>query len=79
MTVLQAFGAANSKQRRVAEAGESREESLLQESACKEAKLMTRIDELHAELVQTRAALANSTNEGERLVAVMLELREVRV
>uniref|UniRef100_A0A8C4R927 Bicaudal D n=1 Tax=Eptatretus burgeri TaxID=7764 RepID=A0A8C4R927_EPTBU len=72
----EAFGAANSKQRRVAEAGESREESLLQESACKEAKLMTRIDELHAELVQTRAALANSTNEGERLVAVMLELRE---
>uniref|UniRef100_UPI00358F67CB protein bicaudal D homolog 2-like n=1 Tax=Myxine glutinosa TaxID=7769 RepID=UPI00358F67CB len=72
----EAFGAANSKQRRVAEAGESREESLLQESACKEAKLMTRIDELHAELVQTRAGLANSTNEGERLGAVMSELRE---
>lgn len=57
--------------------GESREETLLQESACKEAYYEQRMQELQAELRQTRNSLANSQSENERLATVNHELREV--
>lgn len=57
--------------------GESREETLLQESACKEAYYEQRMQELQTELRQTRNVLANSQSENERLATVNQELREV--
>lgn len=59
--------------------GESREESLLQESACKEAHYEQRVQELQAELRQTRNALTNAQSENERLSTITQELREVRL
>lgn len=57
--------------------GESREESLLQESACKEAYYEQRMLELQNELRQTRNILTNTQSENERLNAINQEMREV--
>ncbi|KAK2840869.1 hypothetical protein Q7C36_012448 [Tachysurus vachellii] len=72
----EAFGQAHSNQRKVAADGESREESLLQESACKEAYYEQRVQELQAELRQTRNTLSNAQSENERLSTITQELRE---
>ncbi|XP_061630065.1 protein bicaudal D homolog 1 isoform X2 [Phyllopteryx taeniolatus] len=72
----EAFGQAYSNQRKVAEDGESNEETLLQESASKEAYYMTRLLELQTELTVSRSVTSNTQSENERLNAVMLELRE---
>lgn len=72
----EAFGQAHSNHRKVAADGESREETLLQESACKEAYYEQRMQELQAELRQSRNILANSQSENERLATVNQELRE---
>lgn len=72
----EAFGQAHSNQKKVAADGESREETLLQESACKEAYYEQRMQELQAELRQTRNTLANSQSENERLATITHELRE---
>ncbi|KAI7797504.1 putative protein bicaudal D-like protein 2-like [Triplophysa rosa] len=72
----EAFGQAHSNHKKVAADGESREETLLQESACKEAYYEQRMQELQAELRQTRNILANSQSENERLATVNQELRE---
>ncbi|XP_035392245.1 protein bicaudal D homolog 2 isoform X1 [Electrophorus electricus] len=72
----EAFGQAHSNQRKVAADGESREESLLQESACKEAYYEQRVQELQTEIRQTRVALCNAQAESERLSTVAQELRE---
>lgn len=74
----QAFGQAHSNQRKVAADGESREESLLQESACKEAYYEQRMQELQTELRQARNTLTNAQSEIERLSTITQELREVR-
>lgn len=74
----QAFGQAHSNQRKVAADGESREESLLLESACKEAYYEQRVQELQTELRQARNALTNTQSENERLSTITQELREVR-
>lgn len=76
---LQAFGQAYSNHRKVAADGESREESLIQESACKEAYYEQRVLELQNELRQTRNILTNTQSENERLNTISQELREVRV
>lgn len=75
----QAFGQAHSNHRKVAADGESREESLIQESACKEAYYEQRVQELQTELRQARNILTNAQSENERLATITQELREVSV
>ncbi|XP_051950149.1 protein bicaudal D homolog 2-like isoform X1 [Xyrauchen texanus] len=72
----EAFGQAHSNHRKVAADGESREESLIQESACKEAYYELRMQELQAELRQARNILTNTESENERLATITQELRE---
>jgi len=74
---LQAFGQAHSTHRKVAEDGESREESLMLESASKEALYQQNVLELQNDLRQAKASLASTQAENERLVSVALEMREV--
>ncbi|XP_049578801.1 protein bicaudal D homolog 1 isoform X3 [Syngnathus scovelli] len=72
----EAFGQAYSIQRKVAEDGESNEETLLQESASKEAYYMSRLLELQTELTLSRSVASNTQSENERLNEVVLGLRE---
>ncbi|KAF4093545.1 hypothetical protein AMELA_G00003100 [Ameiurus melas] len=72
----EAYGHAHSAQRKVAEDGESREESLILESASKEAYYEQRVQELQAELRQAKTALASTQGENERLSSLTLEIRE---
>uniref|UniRef100_A0A3P8WI99 Bicaudal D homolog 1a n=1 Tax=Cynoglossus semilaevis TaxID=244447 RepID=A0A3P8WI99_CYNSE len=72
----EAFSQAYSTQRKVAEDGETNEETLLQESATKEAYYMGRILELQSELKQSRAAASNSEADTEHLSSLLQELRE---
>lgn len=74
---MQAFGQAYSIQRKVAEDGESNEESLLQESASKEAYYMGRLLELQSEVKHCRATTSSAQTENEHLSTVLQELREV--
>lgn len=73
----QAFGQAYSTQRKVAADGESREESLILESASKEAIYQQKVLDLQNELRQTRASLTSTQAENERLSAIALEMKEV--
>lgn len=74
----QAYGQAHSAQKKVAKDGESREESLILESASKEAYYEQRVQELQAELRQAKSALASTQSENERLSSLTLEMREVK-
>ncbi|KAM4569781.1 protein bicaudal D homolog 1-like isoform 2-T2 [Odontesthes bonariensis] len=71
-----AFGHAYSTQRKVAEDGETNEETLLQESATKEAYYMGRLFEIQSELKQSRATASNAQADNEHLSVLMQELRE---
>ncbi|KAL4624931.1 protein bicaudal D1-like [Arapaima gigas] len=72
----EAFGQVYSVQRKVAEDGETNEETLLQESASKEAYYMERLMDLQTELKQSRAAASNAQAESERLNLLLQELTE---
>ncbi|KAM3871579.1 protein bicaudal D homolog 2 [Diretmus argenteus] len=72
----EAFGQAYSNHRKVAADGESREETLIQESASKEAYYEQRVMELQTELRQTRNILTNTQSENERLATIAQEMRE---
>ncbi|GCB74742.1 hypothetical protein scyTo_0003833, partial [Scyliorhinus torazame] len=72
----EAFGQAYSNHRKVAEDGETREETLLQESASKEAYYLSKILELQTELKQARTVVVNVQSENERLGAISLDLKE---
>ncbi|KPP62859.1 protein bicaudal D2-like, partial [Scleropages formosus] len=72
----QALGHAHSSHRKVAADGESREESLLQESASRQAFYEQRQLDLQAEVRQLRSALASAQAENERLAAVALDVTE---
>ncbi|XP_076797049.1 protein bicaudal D homolog 1 isoform X2 [Arvicanthis niloticus] len=72
----EAFGQSFSIHRKVAEDGETREETLLQESASKEAYYLNKILEMQNELKQSRAVVTNVQAENERLSAVVQELKE---
>ncbi|XP_026126467.1 protein bicaudal D homolog 2 isoform X2 [Carassius auratus] len=72
----EAFGQAHSNHKKVAADGESREESLIQESACKEAYYEQRMQELQTELRQARNMLTNVQSENDRLATISQELRE---
>ncbi|XP_077356536.1 protein bicaudal D homolog 1-like isoform X2 [Festucalex cinctus] len=71
-----AFGQAYSTQRKVAEDGETNEETLLQESATKEAYYMGRLLELQAEVKHSRATAANAQADNDHLSCLLQELRE---
>lgn len=73
----QAFGQAYTNQRKVAEDGETNEETLLQESASKEAYYMGRLSELQTEVTLSHSVASNAQAENERLNALVQELREV--
>lgn len=73
----QAFGQAYTNQRKVAEDGETNEETLLQESASKEAYYMSRLLELQTDLTLSRSVASNAQAETERLNILLQELREV--
>lgn len=73
----QAFGQAYTNQRKVAEDGETNEETLLQESASKEAYYTGRLLELQTEVTLSRSVASNAQAENERLNALVQELREV--
>ncbi|XP_049930086.1 protein bicaudal D homolog 1 isoform X2 [Epinephelus moara] len=72
----EAFGQAYTNQRKVAEDGESNEETLLQESASKEAYYVGRLLELQTEVTLSRSVASNAQAENERLNALVQELRE---
>ncbi|XP_039625953.1 protein bicaudal D homolog 1 isoform X1 [Polypterus senegalus] len=72
----EAFGQAYSIQRKVAEDGETQEETLLQESASKEAYYMGKILDLQTDLKQNNIILSNVQAENERLNALLQDLRE---
>ncbi|XP_021092204.1 protein bicaudal D homolog 1 isoform X4 [Heterocephalus glaber] len=72
----EAFGQSYSIHRKVAEDGETREETLLQESASKEAYYLGKILEMQNELKQSRAVVTNIQAENERLTAVVQDLKE---
>lgn len=72
----EAFGQAYSTHRKVAADGESREESLILESASKEASYQQKVLELQNELRQAKASLSSAQAENDRLSAIALEMRE---
>uniref|UniRef100_UPI00358F8F13 protein bicaudal D homolog 2-like n=1 Tax=Myxine glutinosa TaxID=7769 RepID=UPI00358F8F13 len=72
----EAYGQASSNQRQVAADGEAREESLLLESANKEAGMRSRITLLECELHQTQSSLGSSRAEVERFSALSQQLGE---
>ncbi|XP_074537400.1 protein bicaudal D homolog 2 [Halichoeres trimaculatus] len=72
----EAFADSVSSQKRAAADGECREESLLQETATKEAAMATRIDEVQSELKQSRLALGNAHAEIERLGVFSTQLKK---
>ncbi|XP_028278424.1 protein bicaudal D homolog 1-like [Parambassis ranga] len=72
----EAFGQAYSTQRKVAEDGETNEETLLQESASKEAYYMARLLELQSELKHSRVTTSNAQADNEHLSTLLQELRE---
>lgn len=74
---MQAFGQAHTNHKKVAADGESREESLIQESASKEQYYVRKVLELQTELKQLRNVLTNTQSENERLTSVAQELKEV--
>ncbi|XP_039665394.1 protein bicaudal D homolog 1 isoform X4 [Perca fluviatilis] len=72
----EAFGQAYTNQRKVAEDGETNEETLLQESASKEAYYMGRLLVLQTEVTLSRSVASNAQAENEKLNALVQELRE---
>lgn len=74
---FQAFGQVHSAHRKVAADGESREESLILESASKEAQYQQKVLELQNDLRQAKASIASVQAENERLSHIALEMREV--
>lgn len=74
---VQALTDSVSSHKRATADGQCREECLLQETASKEAAMETRMEELQADLKQTRMMLANSTAESERLGGLSTQLKKV--
>ncbi|XP_076012679.1 protein bicaudal D homolog 2 isoform X2 [Genypterus blacodes] len=72
----EAFGQAHSTHRKVAADGESREESLILESASKEAQYQQKVLELQNELRQAKDSHTSAQAENDRLSSIALEMRE---
>ncbi|XP_018422626.1 PREDICTED: protein bicaudal D homolog 2 [Nanorana parkeri] len=73
----EAFGQVHSNHKKVAADGESREETLIQESATKEEYYMKKVLELQTELKQSRNVVANALSENERLNSLAQEQKEL--
>ncbi|XP_058607014.1 protein bicaudal D homolog 1 isoform X8 [Onychostoma macrolepis] len=74
--LIRAFGQAYTNQRKVAEDGETNEETLLQESASKEAYYMGRLVDLQSQLNVSSSVASNAQAEAERLNTLVQEFRE---
>ncbi|XP_065129472.1 protein bicaudal D homolog 1-like isoform X1 [Paramisgurnus dabryanus] len=72
----EAFSQAYTTQKKVAEDGENNEETLLQESATKEAYYMGRLLEQQAVLKSSQSQASCTKAENERLTDILQELRE---
>ncbi|KAM9311131.1 protein bicaudal D homolog 1 [Gastrophryne carolinensis] len=72
----EAFGQSFSVHRKVAEDGETREETLLQESATKEEYYLGRILEMQNDVRQSKAIVSNVQGENERLTGLVQDLKE---
>ncbi|XP_040201691.1 protein bicaudal D homolog 1 isoform X3 [Rana temporaria] len=72
----EAFGQSFTVHRKVAEDGETREETLLQESATKEEYYLGRILEMQIDVRQSKATIGNVQGENERLTALVQDLKE---
>ncbi|CAL8262250.1 unnamed protein product [Merluccius merluccius] len=72
----EAFGQAYSNQRKVAEDGETNEETLLRESASKEAYYSGCLLKLQTELKLSKSVASNGQAESERLGVVVGDLKE---
>ncbi|CAN2387214.1 bicaudal D homolog 1 [Pristimantis euphronides] len=72
----EAFGQSFTVHRKVAEDGETREETLLQESATKEEYYLGRILEMQQDIRQSRAVITNVQGENERLNVLVQDLKE---
>ncbi|KAM6981350.1 protein bicaudal D homolog 2 [Aplochiton taeniatus] len=72
----EAYGQAHSTHRKVALDGENREESLILESASKEAQYQQKVLELQNDLRQAKSTLASTQAENDRLASITLEMRE---
>ncbi|XP_068134339.1 protein bicaudal D homolog 1 isoform X2 [Hyperolius riggenbachi] len=72
----EAFGQSFTVHRKVAEDGETREETLLQESATKEEYYLGRILEMQNDVRQSKATITNVQSENERLTALVQDLKE---
>ncbi|KAM4037208.1 protein bicaudal D homolog 1 isoform 9-T9 [Anomaloglossus baeobatrachus] len=72
----EAFGQSFTVHRKVAEDGETREETLLQESATKEEYYLGRILEMQNDVRQSRAVITNVQGENERLNVLVQDLKE---
>ncbi|XP_063792445.1 protein bicaudal D homolog 2-like isoform X2 [Pseudophryne corroboree] len=73
--MTEALVEAHSNHKRTAADGESREETLLKETASREAKLTSKIEELQNELKQTKAFLSNASVDNERLTLSIQNLK----
>ncbi|KAM3911044.1 protein bicaudal D homolog 2-like isoform 2-T3 [Leptodactylus fuscus] len=72
----EALAEAHSNQKRTAADGESREETLLKETASREAKFTGKIDELQNELRQMKSFISNTSADNERLTLVIQNLKK---
>ncbi|KAM5170311.1 protein bicaudal D homolog 1 [Mantella aurantiaca] len=72
----EAFGQSFTIHRKVAEDGETREETLLQESATKEEYYLGRILEMQNDVRQSKSVIGNVQGENERLTALVQDLKE---
>ncbi|XP_069823865.1 protein bicaudal D homolog 1 isoform X3 [Dendropsophus ebraccatus] len=72
----EAFGQSFTVHRKVAEDGETREETLLQESATKEEYYLSRILEMQNDMRQSKAVITNVQGENERLNVLVQDLKE---
>ncbi|XP_056395986.1 protein bicaudal D homolog 2-like [Hyla sarda] len=72
----EALAEAYSNQKRTAADGESREESLLKETASREAKFTGKIDELQNELRQMKSFITNTSADNERLTLAVQNLKK---
>ncbi|XP_062975405.1 protein bicaudal D homolog 2-like [Elgaria multicarinata webbii] len=72
----EALAESHSSQKRAAADGESREESLLRETASKEARLTQTIEELQGHVKHLRSQLDNTGVENERLGVALRDLRK---
>ncbi|XP_030049966.1 protein bicaudal D homolog 2 isoform X2 [Microcaecilia unicolor] len=74
--IKEALSESYTNHKRVTADGESREESLIKESASKEAILTEKIEELQNDLKQLKSSVSNTSGENERLNTVIQDLKK---